>query len=453
MDDYMRLQEDREAGVLTEKAYQQAVQQIEWGDSGDSKSAVVANKPRKKVKKKRKSLVLSERNRRNILRPVVKWLFDLELVRQRTPLFSANDELVCSKFLPRANRCIDLLLSNPTISSVPNRCELIESITEMVSNRRRNWRNSRKPPKTVGSKKKIPLNTIYETRTKLELYNTAGQLIVVPVPELWSVNAASTSGRATSGRAAPGRATGHATPARANPGHATPGRATGHATPGRANPGHATPGHTTPGLATPSHATSGRATLGRTTPGHANPARANPDHATPGRANPGHATPDHATPGRATPSHATSGRATPGRATPDHVAPAIPGRTTPGRTTTSTRPPPQQPQPLLRHDHQPNHHNGTLTGTAITSTRRPPQHVTTTTSTRTLSEQNKQEVCVDCKKKTTHGIGWLQGEIRCSSCWKAHSNVDESEDDEFDLFNEMDNNDKVCVNSADPINM
>ena len=183
----MQLQKDRQRGWLTEEAYKMALKNVDWSTDRAFSNHVGKDKPQRRTKKKRKVLSSTERERRAPLRPLVKWMFDVEVVRTRTAMYSGtveNEDLVRAKFLPRANQCIDLLSGHPAIAAVENRSDLLQTIEELVYNRRRNFRNSRKAPKRPGSKPKKPLQTIYKTREKYEVYNLAGEIVDVPIPKL-----------------------------------------------------------------------------------------------------------------------------------------------------------------------------------------------------------------------------------------------------------------------------
>ena len=144
MNQYMQLQKDRDNGLLTDTQYADALRQVQW-------SAVVEQStPKTKAKKPRRkspsTLSPEERKRRAALRSITKWIFDVEIDRDETPLYTSGhpESIVEKVFLPLATKCIQYVSNNSVVAEEKNRCALIDSIREMVIIRRRNLRRSKK---------------------------------------------------------------------------------------------------------------------------------------------------------------------------------------------------------------------------------------------------------------------------------------------------------------------
>ena len=119
-------------------------------------------------------MATDENRRRNALRSITKWIFDVELDREETPLYTKGfpGSVKEKEFLPLATKCINYSNNNTVVAAEKNRSLLIESIREMVVTRRRNLRRSKKKareaskiPPVPGKQKVVPLSLIYKKKT------------------------------------------------------------------------------------------------------------------------------------------------------------------------------------------------------------------------------------------------------------------------------------------------
>lgn len=136
----MQLQEDRRNGFINDQQYRAALNCFNWAvaakkqavqSKGQSAAVVTETKPQKR---KRNQMNTEERNIRNAIRSITKWLFDVEIFREdETPLFQGNEISSRLKFLEIANRLIDYMCTNPVISAQKGRGVIIDKIEAMVS--------------------------------------------------------------------------------------------------------------------------------------------------------------------------------------------------------------------------------------------------------------------------------------------------------------------------------
>ena len=113
-------------------------------------------------------LTVQQRQIRKPLRPLIKWVFDVELDRPRTPLFYGvgdAEKLYMPEFYKKVNQVIQYAATNPIIANVDQRQVLVQEIKDIVVNRRKNLRNSKKPMKDGSKKKRMQL--IYEKEFSL----------------------------------------------------------------------------------------------------------------------------------------------------------------------------------------------------------------------------------------------------------------------------------------------
>ena len=139
MDYYMQLQEDRKNGLLSDEQYKAALKCFDWVAAAkhknqEKKSTTNMEQTNVVSRPKRKPMDQTQRNIRNALRLVVKWLFDVELFRDVSPLFCGVD-LNIVEFLKIANKCLDYLVVDKVIATVRDRQSLIENIKSLVKNR------------------------------------------------------------------------------------------------------------------------------------------------------------------------------------------------------------------------------------------------------------------------------------------------------------------------------
>ena len=176
----MQLQTDRRNGLLSTEDYKKALRCLQWTTTSNAEASSV-----KPPRRKRTKLSPGETNRRTSMRGITKWLFDVEITRPVTPLYRGTgdrEKLVMTKFTTIANKCIDYMVNDEIVAAQKGRGALLKSIEELVINRRRNYRNSRKPPKN-GRKPKKPMKSIYENMSEFLLYNSAGDCFSVPRPQ------------------------------------------------------------------------------------------------------------------------------------------------------------------------------------------------------------------------------------------------------------------------------
>ena len=169
----MKLQHDMQKGLLSEEQYNLALRELKF-----------------KTKKKQvrpSKLSKDEANRRKSLRTITKWVFDIELDRERTPLYDDNKTLVLGKFLPLADQVIMYAGNDPVVAAEPSREALIQTITSLVTNRRKNLKDSKKTAH--------PMKLIYHKRKVLLVKGADGQQQVVGPPKALPLVSTSTSPR------------------------------------------------------------------------------------------------------------------------------------------------------------------------------------------------------------------------------------------------------------------
>ena len=165
MDIYLRLQQDKAKGNITQQQY---------------KEALVAIKFQKKKKSRQSKQTAPENTRRTHLRTLTKWFFDVELDRIKSPLYLTTDNtesIVLAEFIKLANKVISYASNHPLLAS-SNREELTSSIFEIVKNRRKNIKNSKKD----GIKRQKRLRLIYFYKKQLLVTGPNGNQIVIQPP-------------------------------------------------------------------------------------------------------------------------------------------------------------------------------------------------------------------------------------------------------------------------------
>ena len=158
MEHYMQLLEDKRAGRITEADYNTVLRHLNLRENAKKTSEQQKKKSTKpKRVSKKPPLTTAERVLRGALRPITKWLFDGELFRANTPLFVGvgdSEAMQMHEFIKISNKVIQLSAYNTIIASQRSRVLVRETIQDIVLNRRRNVRNSRKPNKPGKVKKK-----------------------------------------------------------------------------------------------------------------------------------------------------------------------------------------------------------------------------------------------------------------------------------------------------------
>ena len=182
----MQILEDKQKGRITEDEYEKALRFLDLKRKTGQENALPSGmkKPRKKRIKtpesEGKSLL------RNALRAITKWFFDGEIYRQITPLFVGagdSEKLVKPVFAKIVKQVIDLSSHNHVVASQKSRVMVDIAIEEIVTNRRRNVRNSKKPAKP-GAKPRKPLKSIYESKKVFYVSRQDGSYMQVPKPRL-----------------------------------------------------------------------------------------------------------------------------------------------------------------------------------------------------------------------------------------------------------------------------
>ena len=188
----MQLLEDKQRGRITESDYINALRFLDL-KNGKASGEVKKSVPRQR-KIKKPPLTKDERQLRGALRSITKWFFDGELFRRCTPLFFGvgdSESLVQVEFNKIAKKVVDHSAHNPLVASQSSRAVLLSHIQALVTNRRRNIRNSRKPPKP-GSKPRKALKSIYETKSVFFVVAADGSYVPVPRPALLPTSAVTT---------------------------------------------------------------------------------------------------------------------------------------------------------------------------------------------------------------------------------------------------------------------
>ena len=155
-------------GVITHDQFSEALAKI---------------KPRKKTRNRKMSQ--AEIDRRNALRQICRWMFDIEIDRVDTPLYvdvGDGEKLQEDVFLPIANRILRLMMNDPVIASEKCRDTIIDSIRSLVKIRGNNLTNSKKPHKDL-TKQRKRLWLIYQNRQRFVVYDQQGNPSEVPMPE------------------------------------------------------------------------------------------------------------------------------------------------------------------------------------------------------------------------------------------------------------------------------
>ena len=157
----MKLQHDRQKGLLSEEQYNLALRELKF---------------KKKTKRTRPTkLGKDEVARRKSLRTITKWVFDIELDRDQTPLYDDNKTLVLTEFLKLADQVIMYAGNDPVVASETSRESLVQTITALVINRRKNLKNSKKTSN--------PMKLIYHARKMLLITGADGKQQVVGPPK------------------------------------------------------------------------------------------------------------------------------------------------------------------------------------------------------------------------------------------------------------------------------
>ena len=189
----MSLQRDRAQGLLSEEQYKTALKQIKWsGDVMNEKQNETVTNNHKQSSYQRKRIVKKEplskqqRKRRSKMRKIMKWMFDVELIRKQTPLYAQSgtdsESIIYERFLPICQKCLQYIQHEPEIANVKSKSMLQNEMLEMVVNRRRNLLGSRKQPKKPGAKKKAPLKLIYESLREYLVFKPDGGFISLTRP-------------------------------------------------------------------------------------------------------------------------------------------------------------------------------------------------------------------------------------------------------------------------------
>ena len=191
MNYYMQLQKDRHNGLLTDEQYAKALHLMQWNVDDKKQSSTPTISVKKSRRRKSPPMATDENRRRHALRSITKWIFDVELDREETPLYTKGfpGSVKEKEFLPLATKCINYSNNNTVVAAEKNRSLLIESIREMVVTRRRNLRRSKKKareaakrPPVPGKQKVVPLSLIYKKRTHFMVL-LDGKLQCIPKPE------------------------------------------------------------------------------------------------------------------------------------------------------------------------------------------------------------------------------------------------------------------------------
>ena len=144
-----------------------------------------------KAKQTRKGkLTDQQRKIRAPLRPLVKWVFDVELDRERTPLYwgvGDSEKIDVKAFYKKANEVLMYAAPNPFISTISDKGLLVREIMQLVKHRRKNMRNSKKLKKDGTNNKR--LQTIYEKHVTV-FAPKDGRMVKLEKPQPMPFNAA-----------------------------------------------------------------------------------------------------------------------------------------------------------------------------------------------------------------------------------------------------------------------
>ena len=174
---YIKLQEDLQDARITQEQYDSAVKELHFNQVKHEVQT---------AKKKRgpNRLSTDEKTRRKALKEIVKWVFDVELDRRVTPLYcgsgSSSECINQIVFIKLANIVIRYSRCNPVVAATKSKKVLMDSIEEVVKNRRRNLRtNKRKAAKNPGHKQ---LKLAYHKKCSMMVFDDKGEVIAVSVP-------------------------------------------------------------------------------------------------------------------------------------------------------------------------------------------------------------------------------------------------------------------------------
>ena len=167
MDFFRKLQHDLTKGRLTEGQFNEVLKGLKLD---------------KKAKTQRpRNLTSQDHRRRTRLRLITKWVFDVELDRASTPLYLTQDEtsLVLPVFFKLANQVIKYAESDPIVAASTHE-ELTDSIHEIVKNRHKNLKDSKKPKKDGTAN--VPMKTIYKKKRQMMVTLKTGEQLVLQPP-------------------------------------------------------------------------------------------------------------------------------------------------------------------------------------------------------------------------------------------------------------------------------
>ena len=170
MEYYIKLQQDKDSGLLSDQQYADALKLIKW------------NQKKKQVRSRK--LTKDETNIRKAVRTITKWVFDAKLERPFTPLYvgaAGNETFDLDVFLPMAKLVISYAKHYPIGTKVKDQSILITTIAELVKNRRKNLRNSRKKDEK-GNYKFKPLHLVYHNKDTLLVSGKDGKMIQIRRP-------------------------------------------------------------------------------------------------------------------------------------------------------------------------------------------------------------------------------------------------------------------------------
>lgn len=167
MDLFRKLQQDLAKGRLTESQFSEVLFRL------DKRPKAKKIRPRKHTSQ--------DHRRRTRLRLITKWVFDVELNCASTPLYLTQDEtsLVLPVFFKLANQVIKYAESDPIVAASTHE-ELTDSIREIVKNRHKNLKDSKKSKKD--GTPNIPLKTIYEKKRQLAITLKNGEQLMLKPP-------------------------------------------------------------------------------------------------------------------------------------------------------------------------------------------------------------------------------------------------------------------------------
>ena len=161
---------------ITQDQYDSAVKELCFHEA----------KQLQKTSKKRgpNKLSIDEKKRRKALKEIVKWVFDVELDRSVTPLYcqsgSSSECINQLVFISMASKVIRYCKFHPVIAATKSKKELMDSIEEVVKNRRRNLKsNKRMAAKNPGHK---TLKLAYYKKNSMTVCGEDGEDVSIPVP-------------------------------------------------------------------------------------------------------------------------------------------------------------------------------------------------------------------------------------------------------------------------------